>query len=191
MEDILLEKLNELFNSGTKPTKNETFNKNIKYCKEFIPIYNHLAGRTLDQDKINIVRAIYRALFVNKITYNRQNSFTISKKVVQLENPDTTSDVNVTFKDKKSDIRKSNKTIFEDNYILGTSISNEIMLEYPNGYNILCQKYKFMLVFSELSLLIFYKYCPHMDAYPKELINAYRKIKYYFEQIMTILYFTS
>lgn len=200
MKNIKPETLNKLFNSGKKSVKNETFNNNIKYCEEFIPIYNHLANRRLELDKISTMRAVYRALFVNKINHNRQTSYTISKKIITLndkimesqrDGADTTSDVNVTFKNAKNDARNINKTIFEDNFMLGSSISNEMMLEYPNGYNILCQKYEFMCVFNRLALFIFYKNCPSMYTHSNELIDASKKIKYYFEQVMKILYYTT
>lgn len=200
IENIELDKLNKLFNSGKNMVNKNTFNNSIKHCKEFIPIYNDLAGRNLKLNNISTLRAVYRTLFVNRVNYNRQNSYTISKKIIEVhykikkspkEHTDTMSDIKTTLESQKNEARNIDKTIFEDNFILGSSISNEVMLERPNGYNILCYKYDFMCIFNKLSLLIFYKFCPRMGVHCKELKDAYKSIKYYFEQVMTILYCTS
>jgi len=190
---IEISKLNKLFNSGRDCTKNETFKKNIEYCKKFISIYNRIAGRNIPENNIKNLRAVYRALFVNKTPWKKLNTHNISKKIIDLYekekehntinagNPDMREAI---YKNTWNDMHKEDAHLNEHNYILGNAISNAILLEQIYGYNTIKAKCKFIEVFYKLALLIFYRDCPGMDASNKDIVCALNKIEYNFDKIL-------
>lgn len=197
IDKIEIGKLNKLFNSGRDCTKNETFKKNIEYCKKFIPIYNYLAHRNISENDIRSLRGIYRALFVNTFTYKRMNTYSISKKIIDLydkelktyniTNAYSPDNVETIYKSILNDIHEEDSNLNKHHFILGNSISNAIFLEQICGYDTLKFKCKFLETFYKLALLIFYRYCPEMNARHEDVENALSNIEGFFDQVMAAL----
>lgn len=197
IDKIEIGKLNKLFNSGQDCTKNETFKKNIEYCKKFIPIYNCIAHRNISENDIRNLRGIYRALFVNTFTYKRINTYSMSKKIIDLyekevkayniANDYSPDDIETIYKNILNDIHEEDSNLNKHHFILGNSISNSIFLEQVHGYDTLKFKYKFMEAFYKLSLLIFYRDCPGMNAGHEDVRNALNNIEGFFDQVMAAL----
>lgn len=193
IDEVEINELNKLFNVGQKCTKKNTFETRLKFCKDFIPIYNNLAYRKIKENDIRNLRAVYRALFINKITYKRLSTYGIAKKIIELfektkeyntntlDSPDKRE---IIHKNILNDIYKEDINLKKHHFILGNAISNAILSEQIYGYNTMKSKCGFLEVFYKLALLIFYRDCPGMDASQEEVINALNKIEYNFDKIL-------
>lgn len=196
IDTIKKNRLNQLFNSGSNCPKDETFIKNMEYCKKFICIYNDIGNRQIPEKSIKSLRAVYRALFVNNVTYKRLNTYNISKKVIDFYEESKKNSINNVcnpdyiekrFNNIWNNAHENDTNFKEHNFILGNCISNEILLEEFYGYNTIKFKSRFMQVFNKLSLLIFYRDCPGMNAKHEDVINALNNIEYNFDKIMAVL----
>lgn len=193
IDKIKIDELNRLFNVGEKCPKKDTFETRLKFCKDFIPIYNILAHRNIKENNIINLRAVYRALFINKITYKRLKTYGIAKKIIELfektkkyntNNPDNPDNRENMYKNILNDIYREDINLKKHHFILGNAISNAILLEQIYGYNTMKFKCRFLEIFYKLALLIFYRDCPRMDAGQEEIKNALNNIEYNFDKIL-------
>jgi hypothetical protein len=139
-EDMDKKTMKEKFCIGCKDCDMETFTSRIAFCKEFIDIYNAEANRNLDYESNKTLRAVYRALYIDEISYKRQKLFTIAKKITM-------------------------EPKWTEHYILGSIISTLLMTEYPNGEKYIEVRKKCTHVLYRIAFKMFIDFCP----YPLEL----------------------
>lgn len=158
----------QMFDIGLNKCKNQkTFQSRIFFCKDFVNQYNRMAGRNLCINDMKTLRAVYRALYVDKISYNRNTLYSMAKKIIQDEDCD----------------RKQTY-----HYIVGNVISAELLTEYNKGEFLLKFKIKLLECIYKIALNVFYKYCPCMGGNFKEFLNAIEVLEDYFNRTIKVIY---
>lgn len=101
--------MQEYFNFGGKKCSTQTFKSRIRFCKKFIENYNGRAGRTINNMDWKMLRAVYRAFYIDEIKVNRRKLSTIAKDMIQKDHYEG---------------------MLTEHYALGNVISNEALTEY-------------------------------------------------------------
>ena len=174
-EQELFDKLNS--GKGKSTRKNESgeeteikdpmkhFKRRLKLCKKFVAKYNELTKRKLNLGNNKVLRAVYRALYINPCEYNRMSSLTIARKIID------------------GDEIGSSK-----HYLLGVSISRELQLEEKDGKEFAEEKLEFMKVLYRLALDILYKSLPSVSASEECLNEAFNDLDEIMKKIVKVLY---
>lgn len=167
-----LQELFEKFHSGVDKVSGKkkictlkTFGERLDFCKKFAKEYSILAERDWDSNSNKVLRAVYRALYINSCKYNRQNSATMAKKILE-----------------------GDEKVLSKHYILGMSISRELQLEELNGREFVEETTKFMRELYELALNFIYKFLPSISAPKKCLNEAFGRLDETMKRIVKILY---
>ena len=134
----------EMFNIGVENCEMKTFRKRYQFCEEFIEKYNLEANRKLDAKDAKTLRAVYKTFYIDKLVYDRKQLKTIAREMIQGKPP--------------------TKKL---HWILGTTISTQLMLEYTNGQVIFEFKYKLIEILYRISMYMLIKFCP----YPGEILK--------------------
>lgn len=165
----LLEKFNSGMNKDDICTM-EAFRKRLEFCEKFIPGYNKSANRALDVNDNRILRATYRALFVNNYNYNyREKPYTMAKKLF-------------------SEDERDKEKILSRHCILGMSITRENHLEYQGGKEFLEMKMSFLKEFYILTLNIINRCLPSVAASPECLDDLVEDLDNRMIEVLKLLY---
>lgn len=160
------QELFDKFHSGSNKVCNiKTFKRRVEFCKKFAEKYNELAGRNLNFNSNKVLRAVYRALYINPCEYDRMNSATMSGKIL-----------------------KDDKKALSKHYLLGMSISRELQLEEANGKEFEEEKMKFMKELYELALIIINNSLPSVSAAEECLNEAFDYLDETMKKVMKVLY---
>ena len=157
----------EKFNSGvSEMCTTETFGKRLKFCKEFITKYNELSGRNLNVNSNKVLRAVYRALFVNsKCKNKRKNLHTMAKGLLN-----------------------GDKEMLSKHYLLGMSISRELQMEEKNGEIFVIAKMNFLKDFYKLDLDIINKFLPSVSASSEHLVGLFDDLDKVMIEVLMVIY---
>lgn len=155
------------FDFGDKKCTTQTFKKHISFCEEFVTVYNHRTGRSLNFNNLMTQRAVYRAFYVDKVKINRRDLVTIAKKIIN--------------EDKY-------EGIFTEHDLLGNVISSELLTEYYQGERILKIKNDIVLSIYSIGLKAFYRYFPCLEKNEKDFVEALDNLEFYFIETIDAIY---
>jgi len=164
------------FHSGTKVCKLETFNKRLEFCKEFLEIYSKEAGRRLSSNNWKHLRAIYRSLYINPV-YDKEMRMTTRTMATRLFQHLTQDKAN-----------QKDKNILRMHFILGRSLSRELMLEEPNGEKLWKFQEDFLAAFYPLMLEVLFRDSPPLDANEDDFMIATDRLRTVMLKIVKMIF---
>lgn len=155
--------LKKYFEIGPDSVSRKNYKNHILFCRKFIEIYNSVADRQLDINDIKTLRAVYRALYVDKIKYDRKSLYTMAKDLID---------------------SSSHTKVYTHHYALGCVISTELLTEYYRGEDIVKARNDLVKNIYTIALKVFYKDCPCIGGTQEDFRKAMDALEYYF--IMTV-----
>ena len=130
------------------PCSDRTFKKKREMCQALIEVLNEQRKRKLDYDVLQVQCAVYRVLISKRLKFERNNGYTIAKKILQAKGEGVS------------------KKIFQK---LHSDISNAIIMQAKDWKEKCLMINKFLEEFYKLMLVLIYNDYPNFNCTNAEL----------------------